>query len=494
MLHIEINNVEGCIIDGLNANQLATISNVCSFRVNNAEYKAQTLRKKGCSNWDGQKRLFDTSRRTFPIGLLNRITKLLDGCGIIYDIDDRRTRTPKTFDCKCTPKEIRQYQTDAVFKSLINESGVLKAATGSGKTTIGAMTIQAYGQNAVFIVHTKDLLYQTIESFKYLFDDETLIGQIGDGVFKPNKITVATVQSLAQLSKIDYVKYTYDEDYIDTENKMETSKELKKKCRAWANTVGVLIFDEVQRVASQTAYDSRFMFYNARHAFGYSASPWRNDGADMMIEGAFGSIFHNITASELIQQNYLMKPTIIINKIQDGVWSGKAFSSIYRTAIVENLFRNMQIINDAIEYHNRGLNTLILVTQVKHGKMLNKMINDMGIDCEFISGKSKMKHRKQVVQDMRDGRCPLAIATTIADVGLDVPRLEVIVEAGAGKSSITALQRLGRIMRKFTGKKECIFITYRDTAPYIYKHINEKIRIWRTEPEFNIIETSSKIH
>ena len=79
-------------------------------------------------------------------------------------------------------------------------------------------------------------------------------------------------------------------------------------------------------------------------------------------------------------------------------------------------------------------------------------------------------------------------ASTIADVGLDVPRLQTVVEAGAGKSSVTALQRLGRVMRPFEGKDECYFITYRDNAPFLCTQVDNKIRIWRTEPKFIIEE------
>ena len=90
---------------------------------------------------------------------------------------------------------------------------------------------------------------------------------------------------------------------------------------------------------------------------------------------------------------------------------------------------------------------------------------------------------------MRNGKAGLVVASTIADVGLDVPRLQSIIEAGAGKSSVTALQRLGRIMRVFEGKDKCYFITYRDTAKYLRDQITAKIAIWRTEPGFEICDT-----
>ena len=165
------------------------------------------------------------------------------------------------------------------------------------------------------------------------------------------------------------------------------------------------------------------------------------------------------------------------------------YTDIYKRYIVENVVRNMQIINDAIKRYNEGMNTLILVTQINHGNTLAEMIKvQYGIDVSFISGKSGMKKRKKAIQDMRDGKISLLIASTIADVGLDIPRLQCIVEAGAGKSSVTALQRLGRVMRPFKGKDSCVFISYIDSAPFINQHINKKIAIWRTEEEFIIYE------
>jgi superfamily II DNA or RNA helicase len=146
----------------------------------------------------------------------------------------------------------------------------------------------------------------------------------------------------------------------------------------------------------------------------------------------------------------------------------------------------MQIVSDACGEYEKGYSTMILVTQIKHGELLEKMIQASGFHATFISGKSRMTKRKQVVEDMREGRAPIVIASTIADVGLDVPRLHTIVEAGAGKSSVTALQRLGRIMRTFPGKEFCHFITYEDTAPYLYKQIEKKVKIWETEPMFII--------
>lgn len=487
-IRIEINNTRGKILNVLNIDQLSVLQNMCSFKVEGSEYKANAFknRRNGGFEWDGYRKLFNTRYQTFPIGLLDVVRNAFVNAGIPVSLVDKRKKNNETIDYVMDNYQIRDYQTNAVLMSVSHGNGIVKAATGAGKTTIAARTIYALKKKTIFIVHTRDLLYQTIESFRRMFPSET-IGQIGDGIINYQNITVATMQTLAILNDIEVEKNKYDED---ADNFKETKVQYKEiynpdVWHKYKNTVDCVMFDEVQRICSQTAYKVRFLFEHANYAFGYSASPWRDDGSDLMIEAAFGKRIVDITASELINQGYLVKPYITI-KSAPAVWQGNTYEQVYKSAIVENMFRNMQVVQDAIEQYNLGRNTLILVTQIKHGELLEKMLGQSGVPAVFISGKSGMKKRRQTIQDMRSGKAQLVIASTIADVGLDVPRLQSIVEAGAGKSSVTALQRLGRIMRPFDGKHECYFITYKDNVPYLSTQIDKKIEIWSTEKEFVI--------
>lgn len=488
IIQIEIDNVRGKILNRLDINQLSVLQNVCSFKVEGSEYKANAFkyRRKGGFEWDGYKKLFNTRYQTFPIGLLDMVRGTFTNAGIPVEVIDKRKKNVETVPYIIDNFQEREYQTNAVLLSVTHGNGIIKAATGAGKTSIAARTISALQKKSIFIVHTRDLLYQTIESFTRMFPEET-IGQIGDGKIDYQNITVATMQTLAILNDIEVGRDKYDEDADGIKETKVQYKEIynPEVWHEYRKSVDCVMFDEVQRICSQTAYKVRFLFERANYAFGYSASPWRDDGSDLMIEAAFGRRIVDITASELIRQGYLVKPQIIIKKAP-SVWQGTTYEQVYKTAIVENVFRNIQVVHDAMEQYNLGRNTLVLVTQIKHGEHLEKMLNRAGVPAIFISGKSGMKKRRQTIQDMRDGKVQLVIASTIADVGLDVPRLQSIVEAGAGKSSVTALQRLGRIMRPFEGKNECYFITYYDSAPYLSTQIDKKVDIWSTESEFVI--------
>lgn len=489
IITIEIDNMCGKIIDRLNIDQLAIIQQECQFKVEGADFKQYAFKNKrrGGFEWDGYKKLFNIQTRKFPIGLLDRVVNLFQKNGIKVNIVNKRKIIDTKYNYNYDATFLRDYQTDCVVKSMINGNGIVKVATGGGKTVIAGCTIGALGKKSIFIVHTRDLLYQAKESFQRLFPDET-IGQIGDGIIDYQNITVATMQTLAILGGIDIGRNTYDEESSNDEAKIEADKAKKEAFHKYAATVQCVMMDEVQIVCSQTAYGVRFLFEYANYAFGYSASPWRDDGSDLMIEGAFGKRIVNITASYLIQHGYLVKPTIEVHETSYDTSNQPAkYVEVYKKFIVENSMRNIQVANDAIAEYNAGKNTLILVTQIKHGEELQNIMSAMGVPVNFISGKSGMKRRKQAIEDMRNGEIQILIATTIADVGLDIPRLESLIEAGAGKSSVTALQRLGRIMRIFEDKQTCKFITYSDNVKYLSDHIVRKLEIWSTEPEFIVV-------
>lgn len=488
---IEVDNIQCKIVTKLDIDMLSKIQNACSFKVDGGDFIARQYRNK--FRWDGVRKLFNIQTRRFPIGLLDRVRDILKtsdyGVNIISKrkVDDTEYRYKR---CDCF--DLRDYQKTAVLASLTMGNGVVKVATGGGKTVIAGLTIGELKKRTIFIVHTRDLMYQAIDSFSKMFPEEK-IGQLGDGVTDWQNITVATMQTLAILGGIannkDYEKKSkYDEDG-DTDEIIVTAEEIQmNKFWDYVHSVQCVMMDEVQIVSSQTASKVRFMFEHANYAFGYSASPWRDDGSDLMIEAAFGRMIVNITASELIEQGYLVQPTIWVHPAHYDTTGNKnmKYVDIYKKFIVENQVRNEQVANDAIDMFELGNNVLILVTQLKHGKLIQDKIRALGYNVQFISGKSNMKVRRQAIQDMRDGKISIMIASTIADVGLDIPRLKCIIEAGAGKSSVTALQRLGRIMRPFEGKSSCSFITYRDNVKYIKDHIEKKKLIWAEEPKFII--------
>lgn len=100
---------------------------------------------------------------------------------------------PTELHCNAT---LRPYQEAAVQAALKHRAGVIVVPTGGGKTVIAMALAAALQTQTLFIVHTRELLRQTIESAERFLGIEA--GVIGAGHFKPAPFTVALVQTLTR--------------------------------------------------------------------------------------------------------------------------------------------------------------------------------------------------------------------------------------------------------------------------------------------------------
>jgi len=61
-----------------------------------------------------------------------------------------------------------------------------------------------------------------------------------------------------------------------------------------------------------------------------------------------------------------------------------------------------------------------------------------------------------------------------------------LVIACGGKSTVKALQRVGRVIRKYPGKKFAVVIDFADQAPFLDNHSRTRYRIYTSEDGFDV--------
>ena len=85
-------------------------------------------------------------------------------------------------------------------------------------------------------------------------------------------------------------------------------------------------------------------------------------------------------------------------------------------------------------------------------------MNGFGIPAAALVGSLSKKKRAELLKDADDRKLLVITATTIADEGLDLPKLDTVVLTTPTKAMGRVQQRIGRVMRRFPGKRQPLVI------------------------------------
>ena len=476
-----------------------TPENVFWMIKNNSEKAGQ--HEKWKQEWDGNisavcwnkqfcKCYIKKSGLHFQTGLLFKAATFLKDHKVPFRRIDIRSKTEKTDNYSMSAEfELRGYQQDIINKVVGTKQtqgidrGIIKAATGSGKTGIASGIIAGIGVSpTIFYVPSIDLLRQAkdeLERFVRYNNLNLKVGMVGGGKKDIQDITVMTIQTAVRALGGVWVKFD-DEDKTKDDTDIA---DIKEEIRDLIRGSRLMICDEVQHWAAETCQIISDASLSCQYRYGMSATPYRDQGDDILIHGCFGRTIADISASFLIKKGYLVKPIIYFNKINNMRGLRKSsYANVYKQAIIENEYRNNQIVQMANRFINGNRKILILVKQIKHGKILEALLPD----SIFVYGGTAKKKRAAHLDKMRKGDPQITIASVIFDEGIDVRPLDTLILAGGGKSPTRALQRIGRILRPYEGKKDAIAVDFMDNCKYMQGHSKKRLNIYKTEEEFEI--------
>ncbi len=364
-----------------------------------------------------------------PRGLLEQVEEMYPDAATAYDFAaEFCPNCVGLYPERLTGCTLRPYQERAVDALCEFVHGVLVGPCGSGKTTMGIEVIRRFGVRTLVLVHTKDLLDQWNGAIA------ALLGEWGK-----SNVTVCTVQSLWATAA-------------------RTAKPLPDH--------GMLIVDENHHVPARCFADLVGRS-TARYRYGLTATPARGDGLGPVIEWTFGPIRHTVDRAEVEAAGQVVLPRYEI--VRTGfspevptVWNrvkgaGQLDYTALVTMLASNVDRSLIACSLAKREASRGHVVLILTTRVEHAEFMADMIDADGEQpCHVVHGKVNAKVRTLMLEDVRQGKVRILVATQIADEGLDLPILDRLIIALPGKSEGKTMQRIGRIMRPAPGKTDCV--------------------------------------
>jgi len=379
-----------------------------------------------------------------PRGYGKKLLQRLNETGTGYTVQDDRLLLPRVeFNSKI---KLRDYQSKAVDKLVRERQGGVSAPCGSGKTVVLLEAMARIGQPSLWITHTRELLYQTIERACQFFDiTEQEVGVLGDGEFSlGQRLTVALVQTLSRV-ELDQIK----------------------------NEFGAIFIDEAHHLPA-ASFRYPVSVFPAHFRLWASATPNRSDGLEEMIFVYGGPVLHEINQFEV--------PTMIPN-LEVIKTSFKTPADHYTkmiTNLINNSKRNELIVN-TIKAETAGNYCLVLSDRKEHLKILEGMLNKAlpNKSVEIITGDMSKKVRTEIMDRVQNRQVDILLATQLAREGLDIKHLNRLFLTTPKKANGAIQQEVGRIARPVEGKYDAVVFDFWDVdCPIINTQFWERRKVY----------------
>ena len=359
--------------------------------------------------------------------------------------------------------EMRKYQIDSI-RAWVNDinvtgNGIIKAPTGSGKSVIvilSALEMLKNKSNAkiIYAVNSTTLLKQ----FQNFAKKEDL----------PFLLVSGEVDELKNGQKSDLIALSVS--YYYSQKKQKKHEKLKELIQ----NADLIVVDEAHHTPANMLKSLLLDSPNSIR-LGLSATPIREDGRELEILGLLGKISYSIDYTELVKNNYLVPlqyiqyetvPSKVIKEEISNIDVTKSYDAFAKTySRLLRLFENSPFTNKQIIAKIKELDkypALVIVRRISTAKKLSELMNQNGIIAEWVSSKSTLEERMEKIESLKNGKLQVLISTSLADEGLDIPNLQLVVLLTQGKSRIKLVQRIGRVMRPSINKQKgyILDITY----------------------------------
>lgn len=236
---------------------------------------------------------------------------------------------------------------------------------------------------------------------------------------------------------------------IDTINARKRFPHIEKQC--------IVVLDEAHK-----NYDLVFENYKTQMILGMTATPFQE-------QWNFDHYIKPIEAYELRDSGALVPDRIYCPNIVDTS-NVKIVAGDFQRDAIEDLMTQSQIVgnivDDYIEF-GESRPAVCFAVSVEHSKLLAKRFNDSGISAVHCDAKSSAEEREKAHKGILDGSIKVICNVDIFSVGWDCPPISCVILARPTWSTIWYLQAVGRGLRSFPGKTDCIIL---DNAGNVFRH------------------------
>lgn len=308
---------------------------------------------------------------------------------------------------------------------------LLRAPTGFGKTVCAesvVLSALAQGCRAQFLVHRKELIKQTSETFASSAIDHSFVA--ADFQFDPSaRLLLSGVQTLVR--RLDRVLPPH-----------------------------MVVVDEAHHSTS-TTYAQILEAWPDAFILGLTATPERLDGRgldeqfDIMVEGP--------SVSWLIERGFLSRYDYFAPDIPDM----ENVDPDRDRAAAAKVMNQPRLVGSIVEHYlelANGEQGLVFAQSREHSRTIVDAFKAHGIKAAHIDGVTPREERDYFDDAFRAGDIRVACNVSICGEGYDVPNISYLGIGAATKSLVNHMQWCGRALRQSKGKTRAVICDHAGNA------------------------------
>jgi ATP-dependent helicase IRC3 len=336
---------------------------------------------------------------------------------------------------------LRPYQTECIAAiQAAAARGIRRALnalpTGVGKTVIFAHLALLYPSRILVLVHRDELVTQTIDKLILAGFRPAEIGVVkAERDEHDRRVVVASVQTLSRERRLarlvaDFILCIVDEGHHATA-------------------------DSYRRVLE---YVGAFQPAGPL-VLGFTATAERHDGT------ALGDVFEEITFERglipMIREKYLSDVRAIqVNLAAD-------FHRLHTRAgdIIDSESEELLLDADAPEHvakayleHAAGRKAIVFTPTVRVAEAMAEAFTAEDVAAEAVSGATPIAERRAILQRFHTGETRAVPNCAVLIEGYDEPSVDCVIVARPTKSSPLYRQMVGRGLRRYPGKQDCLIL------------------------------------
>ena len=309
---------------------------------------------------------------------------------------------------------------------------VLVAPCGSGKTHIAKAIIDgavAKGNQVLFLAPRRELIYQTSAKL----DEARIRHGIVMAGEEPDMMAQVQVACVPTLHR--------------------------RLQRTHLPPAQVVICDEAHLFVARTTQEILDQYPDAIK-IGLTATPCRGDGRGL------GEIFDDLVMGpkipELIAGGYLVQPRYFAPSTPDLAGIKIQMGDYNQTQLGERMDKD-RLIGDVVTNWFRlasDRQTIVFGVNIAHAMHLCERFIEAGVKAEHLDSTTPNEERREIFQRFSNGDTQVLTNCQIFSYGIDCPPASACVLAHPTKSLARYVQAVGRVLRPYPGKQNCLVIDH----------------------------------